>query len=186
VELALRLHSRYQRLTSPPRRVNGSSMSLEQDIDLLSRVALLRGIPHEQLRLLAFGTERELLRSGKELFRIGDQTPGGYVVCGGQIDLVLYRAGREILLDSRREAESISEFGLITPIRQAFTALARTNSEVIFIPRVLFHRMLNTFPDTAALLHQRITVAFAAMLKQLEALQETIENAPRFDPARSS
>jgi CRP-like cAMP-binding protein len=161
-------------------------MSLEQDIDLLSRVGLLHGIAPEQLRLLAFGTERELLRSGKELFRTGDQTPGGYVVCGGQVDLVLYRSGREILLDSRREAESIAELGLITPIRQAFTAIARTNSEVIFIPRVLFHRMLTTFPETAALMHQRITIAFAAMLKQLETLQETIDKAPRFDPAKST
>jgi len=159
-------------------------MSLEQDIELLSRVALLRGIAAEQLRLLAFGTERELLRSGRELFRTGDQTPGGYVVCGGQIDLVIHRGNREIVLDTRHEAQSIAELGLITPVRQVFTGMARSNSEVIFIPRVLFHRMLNTFPETAAMLHHRITVAFGDMLKKLESLRETIEGAPRFAPAK--
>jgi CRP-like cAMP-binding protein len=157
-------------------------MSLENDLHLLSRVALFDGFPPEQLRLLAFGTERELLRAGRELFKQGDTSSGGYVIAGGQIDLVIYRGNREVLLDSRHEAQIIGELGLITAAVRTASAVARTNSEVMFIPRMLFHRMLNAFPDSAVVLHRRISQSVLQMLAQLERLHEAIESAPKFPP----
>lgn len=155
-------------------------MSLDNDLHLLSRVALFDGFPPEQLRLIAFGTERELLRAGRELFKQGDVSTGGYVIAGGQIDQVIYRANREVLLDSRFESQVIGELGLITAAVRTASAVARTNSEVMFIPRMLFHRMLNAYPETAAILHQRISRSVLDMLEQLERLHETIQSAPKF------
>jgi CRP-like cAMP-binding protein len=159
-------------------------MSLDNDLHLLSRVELFQGFPPEQLRLLAFGTERELLRAGRELFKQGDISSGGYVIAGGQIDLVIYRGSREVVLDSRHEGAVIGELGLITAAQRTTSAVARTNSEAMFIPRMLFHRMLNAFPQTAAVLHQRISRSVLHMLQQLEKLHETMEAAPRFPDRR--
>jgi CRP-like cAMP-binding protein len=155
-------------------------MSLENDLHLLSRVELFQGFPPEQLRLLAFGTERELLRAGRELFKQGDVSSGGYVIAAGQIDLVIYRGSREVLLDTRYESEVIGELGLITAAQRTASAVARTNSEAMFIPRMLFHRMLNAFPESAAVLHQRISRSVVQMLQQLERLHATMESAPKF------
>lgn len=155
-------------------------MALQHDLDLLQRVALFRDFPEDQLRLLAFGTERDLLRAGRELFRQGEKSQGGFVIAGGQIDLVMYRGGRELVMDSCGEASLVGELGLVTQSHQATAAVARTNSEAMFIPRALFHRMLNTFPQTAAVLHERIAASVHSMLQQLELLHASIEAAPKF------
>ena len=155
-------------------------MALQNDLDLLLSVDLFQGFPEEQLRLLAFGTERELLRAGRELFRLGDASNGGYVIAGGQIDMIMFRGHREIILDSGYQGGLIGELGLITQAIRSTNAVARTNSEVMFIPRTLFHRMLNTYPESAAILHQRISLSVHRMLEQLHALRDSIDAAPKF------
>jgi CRP-like cAMP-binding protein len=159
-------------------------MALQHDLELLKRVPLLEGFPDEQLRLIAFGSERELIRAGRELYRLGDESHGGYVVAGGQIDLVVYRGNREIVVDSRHEAMLVGELGLITTSIRATSAVSRTNSEVLFVPRALFQRMLNSFPESAAILHARISATVHTMLEQLQSLHAEIEKAPRFRPTR--
>ncbi len=156
-------------------------MALQNDVDLLKRVDLLRGFPDEQLRLLAFGAERELVRAGRELFRTGDESQGGYVVSGGQIDLVIYRGSREVVVDTCAEATLVGELGLVTAATRATSAVARVNSEVMFVPRVLFHRMLSSYPESAAIVHERISASVHSMLRQLEELHSVIQAAPKFD-----
>ncbi len=156
-------------------------MALQNDVELLKRVALLRDFPDEQLRLLAFGAERELVRAGRELYRPGDESHGGYVVSGGQIDLVIYRGSREVVVDSCGEATLVGELGLVTDSIRATSAVARANSEVLFVPRVLFHRMLTSYPESAVIVHERISASVHSMLRQLEELHSVIQSAPKFD-----
>ena len=63
-------------------------MSLESDMALLSRVAMLAGMERDALRLLAFAAETQQLRAGDVLFRKGDASDGGYVVAQGAIALI--------------------------------------------------------------------------------------------------
>lgn len=142
-------------------------MGFEQDIALLSRVALFRDFSVEQLRLLAFGTERQWLNAGSELFSRGDLSDGGYVVARGQIDIVALRHNREIVLDSCLEGSLIGEMALVALNRRIATAVARVNSEVMFIPRPLFHRMLREYPEMAVKLHQRISQSVERIMHQL-------------------
>ena len=146
-------------------------MTLSQDIELLSRVSLFEGFPDEQLRLLAFGSKRMFLRGGEILFREGAPSDGGYVVVNGQVDILAERNGRELILSSQLENSLIGEVALITENRRVATALARTNCELIFIPRDLFKRMLSEYPHLASQLHQRISVSVRAMLKEMEAVK---------------
>ena len=143
-------------------------MGLEQDIELLSRVALFEGFEREHLRLIAFGTERMTLKRGDNLYREGETSDGGYVVVEGQIDIVLVRDGHDYLLESCGPAGLIGEIALITQNVRVSSAIARERSEVLFVPRSLFHRLLREYPNMAALLHARIAQSVRQILTQLE------------------
>ena len=143
-------------------------MALEDDISLLANVAMFRDFPEEQLRLLAFGTEREYLPGGRILFSQGEEADGGYVVAAGQIDLVATRGGQECIVQSCLEGALIGEMALITRNRRVASAVARTNAEVLRIPRSLFHRMLSAYPDTAASLADQIGQSVRRMMFQIE------------------
>lgn len=153
-------------------------MALEEDIELLASVEMFREFPEEQLRLIAFGTEREYLPGGRELFVQGDEAGGGYVVAKGQIDIVTYRGRREIILDSCLSGSLIGELALITRNQRIVNAVARTNSEVLYIPRLLFHRMLNAYPETAAVLHDRISQSVRRLTHQMSRVRDKMDQIP--------
>ncbi|GIK82746.1 MAG: cyclic nucleotide-binding protein [Alphaproteobacteria bacterium] len=150
-------------------------MTLDRDIALLSRVNLFQGFTPEQLRLIAFGTERERLPAGALLYREGETADGGYVVAHGQIDLVLPRGRREMVLESCGEGSLVGEMALIAANRRSTDALARLDSEVLYVPRTLFHRMLREYPETAAFLHGRIAQAVRRLVKQIDEVNRRLD-----------
>ncbi len=153
-------------------------MALDDDIRLLSSVDLFREIPEDQLRLLAFGTEHRLIPGGHPLFAEGDEADGGYVVADGQIDIVAIRQGREIVLESCQAGSLIGEMSLFTPNRRVAAAMARHNSEVLFVPRPLFRRMLEAYPDTAIALHDRIGRSVRRMIGQISQVKQRLDSIP--------
>lgn len=160
-------------------------MTLADDIALLSRVSLFEGFPEEQLRMLAFGSKRLFLRGGEELFAEGSLSNGGYIVVTGQIDLLVNRNGRELLLGSQLENSLIGETALIAQNRRPTSALARTNCELIHIPRELFRRMLEEYPNLANQLHERISRGVRVMLEQMEAVETRLKSNPGLSGGQS-
>lgn len=151
-------------------------MSLDQDIALLARVSLFQGFTPEQLRLIAFGSERERLPAGAALYREGETASGGYVVASGQIDLMIMKGAREIAIESCNAGGLVGEMALIASNRRSTDAVARTDSEVLYIPRALFHRMLREYPETAAFLHGRIAQTVRRLMKQIEDVNARISS----------
>jgi CRP-like cAMP-binding protein len=150
-------------------------MALDDDIRILSRVGLFEGFTQEQLRLLAFGTETMRLSAGRELFHEGAPADSAFVVASGTVGLYRDRDGKRVRLETAQEGAMLGEFALIAESRRLTSAMAETDIEVIRINRTLFRRILQEYPEVAALLHQRISYELKEMLAQIAKL------APRFD-----
>ncbi|MCB1440270.1 MAG: cyclic nucleotide-binding domain-containing protein [Nitratireductor sp.] len=153
-------------------------MTLADDIQLLSRVPLFDGFPEEQLRLLAFGSKRMFMRSGEALYLQDAVSDGGYVVVTGQVDLIVQSGQREIVLASYLANSLIGELALITANRRIATAVARGNCELVFIPRQLFRRMLEEYPELAERLQSRIMHSVQRMLSEMAKVQEKMAHIP--------
>lgn len=145
-------------------------MSLEDDIRTIASVSLFEELSTEQLRLLAFGAERITLPHGRELYREGQKAECGYVVVSGEIDLFRDTLrGREIV---RRVGPGtlLGELALITETTRLSGALAADVTQVIRINRSLFRRMLEEYPETAAMLHERLAEQLQTFLKDISTL----------------
>ena len=153
-------------------------MTLSDDIELLGRITLFEGFPVEQLRLLAFGSRRLFLRGGEVLFQEGDSSDGGYVVVKGQLDLTVMAGNREKVLSSQLAGSLVGEVALVTSNRRVTNAIARTNCELIFMPRELFLRMLREYPELAASMHQRLANAVRLMMKDMSEVHHKMETIP--------
>lgn len=159
-------------------------MSLAEDIKRLSHVPLFDGFSVEQMRLVAFGSKRQLCRRGEVLYHEGALSDGGHVIVSGQVDLVSYRGEQEFILASYRENSLVGELALITENRRTATAVARTDSEFILIPREVFRRMLAEYPDLAGLLYRRINQSVQEMLSGMREVQAKLEATPRLAPEK--
>ena len=146
-------------------------MSLEDDIRILSGVALFEELSNEQLRLLAFGAERIALTEGRELFREGDKADSGYIVVSGTIDLVRDTASGRRVLKKVVPPMVLGELALITETTRMTGAVAAEGSQVIRISRSLFRRMLEEYPETAFHLHERLTDQLQELLHSIGALE---------------
>ena len=150
-------------------------MAIGEDIEILSKVALLQGFDTEQLRLLAFGAQKRTLRAGDELYRQGTPTDGGFVVISGKIDLVNTIDGNEIVLESCGPGTTIGELALITKTTRISYAIAREDTELIRLSRTIFLRVLEEFPELAAQLHQQISDTVTDMVEKMDVIRARLE-----------
>lgn len=151
-------------------------MGLREDIDLLKGLSIFDGLSDDYLRLLAFGAERRRLESGRVLFREGAAADCAFVVLSGQMTL-----SRELSSGVQREigeagpGSILTEIAMISDANRHFTATAGTESEVMRISRVMFHRMLQEYPEVAMATERRLRENFTSLTGALAAATTRLE-----------
>ena len=128
-------------------------MTIEDDIAFFERVPTLGLLGRDALRILAIGAESRYVHGGEKLFGVGDEADAGYVIQEGSFSLATGVAEEaEPMVVGR--GTLIGELALITETTRPATATAREPSTVLRIPRSLFLKMLDGFPNAALRLRE--------------------------------
>jgi CRP-like cAMP-binding protein len=109
-------------------------------------VPTLSLLGRQALRILAIGAETRYIHGGEVLFNAGEEADGGFVVQEGRFNLSSPEEGRELTVGP---FTLLGEVALFTETRRPATATALEPSTVLLIPRPLFIKMLDSFPDAA-------------------------------------
>jgi CRP-like cAMP-binding protein len=136
-------------------------MTIEDDIAFLERVPALAVLGRDALRIIAIGSESRYVHEGNPLFAEGDDADGGYVVQDGSFDLVAQK-NPNIAPIVAGPGTLIGEIALIAETKRTVTAIAREPSSVVRIPRQLFLKTLDGYPEAA----RRMRDALAARTSQ--------------------
>ena len=139
-------------------------MAIEDDIRILETVGLFGTFTRDQLRLLAFGTERLVLREGRELYREGQSADCAYVIDRGTISLFREGQSGRVVLKSVCPGAVLGEMAIIAQTKRLNSAMADTETEVIRLNRSLFRRILEEYPEIAAALHTQISADLSEMI----------------------
>ena len=123
-------------------------MTIEDDIAFLERVPALSILGRDALRIIAIGSENRYVHEGNALFGEGEDADGAYVVQEGSFELVS-RQERRDRADGRGRGALIGELALLTETKRPVSAVAREPSSVVRIPRQLFLKTLEGYPDAA-------------------------------------
>jgi CRP-like cAMP-binding protein len=121
-------------------------MAIDDDISFYERVPTLGLLSRQALRILAIGAESRYVHGGDVLFSAGEDADGAYVIQEGSF-----------LLATSEEDEGVTvgpyallgELALLTETKRPVTATALEPSTVLRLPRSLFMKMLDGFPDAA-------------------------------------
>ncbi|SCD23154.1 MULTISPECIES: cyclic nucleotide-binding domain-containing protein [Brucella] len=151
-------------------------MALDDDIRILGTVGLFESFTPEQLRLLAFGAERLVLRAGRELFREGQSADCAYIIVSGTI--TLFHEGDEGRVTIRPVGAGaiLGEMALIAQTTRLTGAVADVETEVIRISRSIFRRILEEYPEVAAALHAHISRNLVELIGQIEQVAPRLAN----------
>lgn len=149
-------------------------MSLEGDIELLSRVPLFTDLSQDNLRVLAFSSVRRDLVAGEILFNKGDVGSSGYVVSYGVIELATGLGGQGGVRERCNRGFLIGELALFVDTKRPADARATNVSTVMEISRQVMRRMLIEYPDTARLLHARLAERLAGTMSDLQKVRQSL------------
>ncbi|MDH7784087.1 CRP-like cAMP-binding protein [Ochrobactrum sp. 19YEA23] len=151
-------------------------MALDDDIRILGTVGLFESFTPEQLRLLAFGAERLVLRAGRELFREGQSADCAYIVVSGNITLFHDADEGRISIRAVGPGAMLGEMALIAQTSRLTGAVAEAETEVIRISRSIFRRILEEYPEVAASLHGHISRNLLDLISEIEKVAPRLGN----------
>ncbi|WP_342360126.1 cyclic nucleotide-binding domain-containing protein [Terrarubrum flagellatum] len=149
-------------------------MSLETDMAALAQVRPFSLLDREALRLIAFSAERRKLRAGDILFRKTAASYGGGVVVSGAIALDPPEDGSPPRHVARR-GSLIGGVALLAPTDHAAQSVAQEDSEVLVVPRQLFKRVLDEFPQHAVAIHASLAEDLKKLTRETEAIKRRLD-----------
>lgn len=128
-------------------------MSIENDVAFLESVPMLSLVGREALRVVAIGADIQTVPSGYVLFRAGDAADCAYVVVDGSFEAGAGSGGEPQTIGP---GALIGELALLAESVRPQTLTAIEPSSVMRIPRSLFLKMLEGYPDAAQRLRDDI------------------------------
>src|SRR5215510_13170536 len=152
-------------------------MAIEDDIDFFEKVPTLSMLGRGALRILAIGAESRYVHSGETLFAVGDDADGGYVVQEGSFRL----SPRGDTAKSIKVGIGtlLGELALFTETTRPVTATALEPSTVLCIPRPLFLKMLEGYPDAAVRLREILAKRTDDSEREIQRLRAVIDPSGR-------
>ena len=154
-------------------------MTIEDDIAFFARVPTLNLLGRDALRILAIGAENRYVHSGEALFRAGETADGAFVVQEGSFSLTAHPAFGEAIKVG--PLTLLVELAMITETKRAMTATALEPSSVLRIPRSLFLKMLESFPESAWRLRDILSRRSERSLADMFMVRDVL-NVPARDP----
>ncbi|MCZ4272269.1 cyclic nucleotide-binding domain-containing protein [Maritalea porphyrae] len=133
-------------------------MSLEEITAILKLADPFQTLSDEQLKLIGFVSDTRKLAADEILFSEGAIADGAYILVSGA--LVSSHAGSKSsgpALDQK--GMTFGELALIVNKPRPATVTATRDSELIFVPRTHFKRLIENYPDLAAKVAARIKLS---------------------------
>ena len=147
-------------------------MTIEDDIAFFERVPTLSMLGRAALRILAIGAESRYVHSGERLFGAGDQADSGYVVQEGSFRLTTPATDKSVTVGV---GTLLGELALFTDTTRPVTATSIEPSTVLRIPRPLFLKMLDGYPDAATKLRDILARRITESERDMEKIRTVLD-----------
>jgi serine phosphatase RsbU (regulator of sigma subunit) len=150
-------------------------------IELLRAVPLFSSLPSQQLDALAANLELKQIAAGEIVFQQGEPGHTCYVVLQGELEVLTYLNGEELLLDIFRNGQLVGEMALIDRSPRSATLRALSASELVVLTERDFRMLLSSDTELAiALLRNgssRVRATNQRMIGDLERKNAELLNA---------
>jgi len=129
-------------------KLKGNSVS--EKLNFLKGLSLLSDFSESSLSLLARECRIKQVEKGEILFFQSDPSDSAYIVKNGSISIILNSPdGREMVINNMRAGEMFGELGILTKKTRSTSAIAKSNSEVLVIPKRVFTETIENEPQFA-------------------------------------
>ena len=150
-------------------------MTIEDDIAFLEQVPSFAILGRDALRIIAIGAENRYVYGGEVLFYVGEPADAGYVVQEGSFTLKSETTDAAAPELTVTRGALLGELALLTETTRHVTATAAEPSTVIRVPRSLFLKMLEGYPEAARRLRDHIAARTDQAARDMVSLRATLD-----------
>lgn len=108
------------------------------------------------LKKIEDSLEKKIVKASETLFRQGDDVDGLYLILSGQVQVYTDRNGERYRLSHAEANHLVGEFLLQGNSVRSVSSEATQDSTLYFLSSIVFHRLMNQFPEQGALLGIKI------------------------------
>jgi CRP/FNR family transcriptional regulator, cyclic AMP receptor protein len=124
--------------------------SSSETVEYLCGIPLFSDLEVTSLIALARTSRFQRVEKGQILFFQSDPSELAYIVRSGNISILLNSPdGREMVINEMHAGDMFGELGILTQRPRSTSAIARSNSELLVIPRQAFLRIIDAEPQLA-------------------------------------
>lgn len=124
-------------------------MQLNDEVELLRKVALLAGIEPAKLKLLAFTSQRINFDSGQSLMRQGEIGDAAYLILSGEADILVDAGGGPVRVASVGRNGFVGEMAILRDEPRTATVTATTDVSTLKITKESFFQLIEDSPKIA-------------------------------------
>ena len=124
-------------------------MQLNDEVELLRKVALFSGIEPAKLKLLAFTSERLHFDKGQSLMRQGEMGDAAYLILSGEADVLTDTADGLVKVASIGRNGFVGEMAILRDQPRTATVTAVTEVSTLRITKESFFQLIEDSPKIA-------------------------------------
>lgn len=129
------------------------SKPLPETLRFLEGADIFSQLSESSLLPLARAGRFEHFAKGEIIFFQSDPSDTAYLVSSGTISIVLNSSdGREMVINEMQKGDLFGELGILTQMPRSTSAIARSNSELLVIPRQAFLQVMDREPQLVRLI----------------------------------
>ena len=119
-------------------------------VGFLANISLFSNLSNSSLSRLASVSRFKQIEKGETIFFQFDPSASAYIVRTGNISIILNSPdGREMVINEMHNGDLFGELGILTKRSRSTSAIARTKSELLVIPRQAFLNVVEQEPQLA-------------------------------------
>jgi CRP-like cAMP-binding protein len=127
--------------------------TIQEILRFLGNTALFSKLSESSALSLARASRFQSIDKGEMLFCQSDPCESAYIVRTGNISIVLQSPdGREMIINEMLRGDVLGELGILTRKTRSTSAIARSESELLVIPRQAFLNIIDEEPHLARLI----------------------------------
>lgn len=124
-------------------------MSINQEVDALRSVPILRNVDVGKLRLLAFISERVVYRAGEILCQQGDMGDSAFIILDGACAVEVETGGGAQEVAVLKTHDIVGEISILCDIPRTATVRAKEDTQALSLSKDQLFGLMREFPEVA-------------------------------------
>ncbi len=122
-------------------------MSLQEEIEALSKVPLFARLDVAKIKLLAFTADREKYEEGQSICVEGEEGDKAFIILSGKAQVWVKTNAGPLHVSDLGQNDIIGEVSLLSPHPRSATVIVEKEVDALVLNEDVFMHMVQEFPD---------------------------------------